>query len=68
MNCVAFAVAKCANDLQVLVDKAYAYSKQWQFQFSAQKCAILKLNVDVKENCSMFIGKEIIKESRRNSI
>ena len=46
LNCVAFAddislVASCKADLQLLVDTAYRYSKNWRFNFSPKKCVVI---------------------------
>ena len=46
INCVAYAddltaVAKCRNDLQLMFDIAYRFSRKWRFEYNPKKCAVM---------------------------
>ncbi len=63
LNCVAYAddvalIARCKNDLQMMVDIAYNYSNKWRFHYNAKKCVILVIGN--KDSISIKMGRHTI--------
>ena len=49
--------------LQMLIDIAYQYSKNWRFKFSPSKCKILIFGKDSNPNLKIKMGTDLVKVS-----
>ena len=68
INCVAYAddltvMAKCKNDLQLMFDIAYRFSKKWRFEYNPKKCAVMLFG-NTRTEGDIHLGDNIIKETK----